>query len=73
MSSPAEKALQLVKYLPRVGLNNLVKNPYEKKVVNKLTIAPGSVNICSIFINNICRLFTLPRISMSEVSIDRLK
>lgn len=34
MSSPAEKALQLVKYLPRASLNNLVRNPYHKKKVN---------------------------------------
>ena len=28
MSSPSEKALQILKYLPRVSLNNLVKDPY---------------------------------------------
>lgn len=31
MSSPAEKALELIKYLPRVSLNNLVRNPYAPK------------------------------------------
>lgn len=33
MGSPAEKALEILKYLPRVGLNNLVKNPYIKRKV----------------------------------------
>ncbi|KAH7645294.1 hypothetical protein HUG17_0832 [Dermatophagoides farinae] len=31
MNSPSEKALQILKYLPRVSLNNLVKNPYLKR------------------------------------------
>ena len=38
MASPAEKALQILKYLPRASLNNLVKNPYAPKKVSFVVV-----------------------------------
>ncbi|KAI1287692.1 39S ribosomal protein L15, mitochondrial [Halotydeus destructor] len=35
MSSPTEKALQLLRYLPRVNLENIVKNPYGRQQFGK--------------------------------------
>ena len=36
MPNPTEQALKLLKYLPRISLNNLVKSPYAEKRVTKL-------------------------------------
>ncbi len=50
MSSATEKALHLLRYLPRISLNNLSPNPYFKKKVLIIVIINRNNNNYDIYI-----------------------